>query len=521
MKFDIAFLGSGISCSQTLLQLLDKLNAQSGPQKKIKIAVVEKEGEFWKGIAYGKRSSVNSLIITTLGEFIPPDERESFLSWMKKSKSKWLGLLKTHGGETAQHWIKNNKDAITKGDFESIYIPRVLYGIYLDERIVKTIEKAEKKEKVVIKLIKAEAIDLALNVNEEYEINLESSTKKSSLLVAKKVVLAIGSGLNKTVRHPKPDETGRSGSLYVNDVYYPSLELHIKHIRSVLSGIKDHEKRNILILGTNASSLETLYLIDTASDLKEKVNKIVAISYSGKLPNRITENSNPKYQFENLLRLKKEKNYSSSELFDTINKDIDIAYQKGVHIGDMYYPLSDLVVELLSNLSEEQEKHFYWNYGIRFTKLIRRAGSQYRDAAQELIDTGKLVLLKGIFRRLKKVAKSSTDVDLEFTSVDDKTPIAYPLSFPIVINCGGFEDLNESSSRLIANLVKKRICKINKTKRGFMVAENLEANKNLFVIGPLLGGIFNSKVKFWHVENLKRIQILSSMLKDTLTKDLE
>ena len=63
---------------------------------------------------------------------------------------------------------------------------------------------------------------------------------------------------------------------------------------------------------------------------------------------------------------------------------MDVAYEKGIHIGDMYYQLSDLVVALLKNLGHEQEKEFYSKYGNRFTKLIRRAGAEYRDAAQEL-----------------------------------------------------------------------------------------------------------------------------------------
>ena len=82
MNFDIVFLGSGIACTQTLMQVLAKLGNETAHTKKIKVAVVEKDGEFWRGVAYGKKSSVNSLIITTLAEFIPADEKEIFLEWL-------------------------------------------------------------------------------------------------------------------------------------------------------------------------------------------------------------------------------------------------------------------------------------------------------------------------------------------------------------------------------------------------------------------------------------------------------
>ena len=39
-------------------------------------------------------------------------------------------------------------------------------------------------------------------------------------------------------------------------------------------------------------------------------------------------------------------------------------------------------------------------------------------------------------------------------------------------------------------------------------------------MGPLLGGIFNNEVKYWHVENLKRIHDLSKILTRELAMSL-
>ena len=87
-----------------------------------------------------------------------------------------------------------------------------------------------------------------------------------------------------------------------------------------------------------------------------------------------------------------------------------------------------------------------------------------------------------------------------------------------MVNCTGFEELPDSSSLLIRNLVEKRLCRVNSSNRGFDVNEDFEANTRLYIVGPLLGGIFNNKLRYWHVENAKRIYKAGSMLADIIVK---
>jgi uncharacterized NAD(P)/FAD-binding protein YdhS len=198
-----------------------------------------------------------------------------------------------------------------------------------------------------------------------------------------------------------------------------------------------------------------------------------------------------------------------------IESDLDIAYQKGVHIGDTYYQLSDLVVELLNALPEKEQKHFYNVYGMKFTKLIRRAGADYRDMAEGLMQAGIVELVRGRLEDLVTVSKGKT-LRVSYASAENGSILQHPLLFPLVVNCTGFEDLPHSSSTLIRNLVEKKLCTINSTQRGFEVNEEFEANKGLFVVGPLLGGIFNSRLRYWHVENARRIFIAGSMVAEIL-----
>ena len=75
--YDMIFVGSGISCTTVMLHLLDKLEIDNLPDDgPFNIAVVEKNAEFWTGIPYGNRSSMNSLTITNFGEFVPNVEKK-------------------------------------------------------------------------------------------------------------------------------------------------------------------------------------------------------------------------------------------------------------------------------------------------------------------------------------------------------------------------------------------------------------------------------------------------------------
>ena len=517
MNFDIALLGSGISCTQTLLQLIDKMDHSGQPKERLQILVVEKFGEPWRGIPYGQRSSVNSLTITTLGEFVHPNEKEGFYGWLKQNRENWMAELMLKGGETAKSWYANNQAHFESGKWDEIYIPRFLYGKYLQEKLAAAIGEADRKGIATIDLIQGEAVDIELTDNDLYKITVRQEQPGLIDLSAKRLVLCIGSG---TIKPVLPEGSSSSNDLlYVNDTYYPSLQENLNRIEELLDGIGDEQNRNMLILGSNASSLELVYLINQHPSLKNRLHQIVVLSYSGMFPHRITQDSVPNYSFDHLLALK-EAGFDAHRLYQTIELDLDIAYGKGVHIGDMYYQLSDLVVELLKKLDHEQEKEFYSIYGNRFTKLIRRAGAEYRDAAQQLMDAGTLKLIKGSFGKIQTPSGQEKGYFLQYHSRADQPVQTYPAAFPIVVNCGGFEDLDESSSPLISNLVKRGLCTVNRTRRGFEVTEKFEAGKNLYVMGPLLGGIFNNKIKYWHVENAKRIHALSCLLADVIAESL-
>jgi len=516
MNYDIAIIGSGIACTMTLLELAKLLNDASPAGKGLQIAVIEKEAEFWNGIPYGRRSSVNSLVITSLREFVHEPEKTSFIRWLEANKSRWLNHLKQHGGVAGARWIKANQRFMKTGDWDAMFLPRFVYGLYNSEKLSASLGVLKQRRLAEVTLIQAEAVDLAPASVDPYVITLEQPDGKFSLLSSERVVVAIGSPPASRIQGETSD--AHKPHTYINDIYCPSEEVILERLHEVLAAIPEKQKRNILILGSNASSLETLYLINHRPELKALANSVVVISRSGTLPHKICDQP-PDFEFTELGLLKQKRSFNALDLIAAIKKDVQRAEDASANIADLFHAASAVVGELIKQMDVAEQEQFFCRHGMTFSKLMRRAGREYREAADELAADGKLVMVKGEFRELSASAGDGF-VSATYARSETEASVTHPLPFPIVINCGGFEELNKSSCRLIANLVGKKICKVNSTNRGFQVNETLEANRNLYVIGPLIGGNFNNKIRFWHAESAPRISGLAKLLAGCLFDSL-
>src|SRR5437899_1874925 len=118
-KYDLAFVGSGIACTMTLLELSTLLTSKPRPAKALQIAVIEKETEFWSGIAYGVRSAPASLVITSLREFVDEAEKPAFIQWLDANQHHWVEHLRRHGGEAGAQWIHANSPLIHHHDWDA------------------------------------------------------------------------------------------------------------------------------------------------------------------------------------------------------------------------------------------------------------------------------------------------------------------------------------------------------------------------------------------------------------------
>ncbi|HEV3224155.1 MAG TPA: FAD/NAD(P)-binding protein [Puia sp.] len=504
---DISLIGSGVAGTVTLIEVLDTLLNNPPPSKKLRVAVIEKYHEFWKGIPYGNRSSINALTITSIHEFIHEPERHLFFEWLKSSKNDWISYYREHGGIIADNWLKNNLPFIKNEEWENIYVPRFLFGNYLSQKFTSLLKTAEEKQLVEFKLVQAEAIDINVMAGGLHEIILEHPDNILSKIITRKLVVATGSPPVKKICEISDNKT-----MYVNDIYEPSLSENLNKLHTHLNKRSEAGERNILIIGSNASCIELLYLMQGMPEFTVLINKMVVISTSGSLPYYTSTEILPDHPTPNLDKLKASGDYNIEKLVEGAALDIALAIQNGANM-DYVATIIFQTLTLLEVLDEDAKKLFFAIYAIHLHNMFRRAGPEYRNAAQFLIDFQRVIIVRGAFLNICSSEKGSF---LNYLDMETSQQRTYPLDFKAIINCSGSADLESSSSRLLFNLVNKNICRMNLSRKGFEVNEKFEAAPNIYIMGPLLGGNVNKLIHFWQLENAARLTYLAPYLTEEL-----
>ncbi|PZV19581.1 MAG: hypothetical protein DCF20_00790 [Pseudanabaena sp.] len=512
--YDIVVIGSGVSCSFTMIYYISLLSKQPLKQT-VKIAIVEKSGEFWAGIPYGQKNACHSLLISTLKEFLPQAELEKFKHWLNENRSWIFDILgENESGILANKWLESHAEEIAAGLWDEIFIPRYIFGLFVKERLDRLLQDATSKGIVTCDLIEADAVDVQ-QMQDSYQIEIAQQDRTRSYLIAKKVVLAIGSPPNKSVdaeivaQSVDPDNV-----CYIESMYEPSQVVNIDRISEVLKQSDTPHHNQVLIVGSNASALESIYSLMNSTEVNDAIGKFVIISPSGCFPHRADIPSN--YQPVQLNSLKNRDRLTAEEILIAVQKDVDNALAQNETIGSIYEAISKGMIEALSQLIPSEQKLFVSIYGVEIGKLQRRAGAEYLDVVDQLIKAGKLEFVRGKFLKTLKLPFGGSGFEYADDNTQEKKIFATPVK--IVINCSGFQDLNNSSSTLINNLIRRGICTPNESNRGFEVNENFESNKNFYLIGPMIAGNISSHFKVWHAESMHRIIYLSQILAEILAQ---
>nr|WP_231123162.1 FAD/NAD(P)-binding protein [Mycobacterium asiaticum] len=502
--FDLAFIGSGIATSMTLLEIAQGL--QAGRPTKLRIAVVERDDQFWCGIPYGRRSSVRSLAIQKLDEFIHEPERSAYIAWLEHNKHRWLPAFQVQGGDAAARWISDNRAALDANQWGELYLPRNVFGIFIAEQVAAAVAALEELNVAEVMPIHAEAISIRA-VDGRFVIGLSSAGPNE--IIARKVVVAVGSPPPKTLW----TETAPAPFTYLNDLYSPDGESNMARLRDALARVEVPEQRNVLIVGSNATSLEALYLLRHDARIRGHLDSVTVISRSGLLPYPIFQEP-PDFDFPRLNAVVAAKAVDAAGLMAAIRADLETAEHRSLNIADLYDGIGALVGQALGRMDPLQQEEFHCVHGMNYTKLVRRAGRDCRQAADELAAEGKLTMLAGDVVRVAACTSGRPVATVLYRTPEGER--RHPKTFAAVLNCGGFEDLDACSSPLLVSMTRSGLCRPNRTNRGVLVNDEFEASPGLHVIGPLVGGNFNSTIRFWHVESAPRIRSLAKLLAPSL-----
>jgi sugar O-acyltransferase (sialic acid O-acetyltransferase NeuD family) len=515
-SFEVAIIGSGVSCAYTLIHLIERLEA-AAPAEPVRLVVLEKTGDFWKGVPYGPQSGPHSLMITATREFLPEPERERFLDWLKVRGEKVFNPLARKDRSLSTKWLRANAPAVQNGGLENAYMPRFVFGLYLRDRLTNLLRRATQTGLIEHTLVTAEVTDIK-RVSRKYRIMTTAGKRARIEFQASQIVLAIGSPPNCCLERWQPEKMPAE-VCYVDNIYEPSLERSLERIqRSVAAGRKEGRDQ-VLVIGSNAAAIETLYSLVNSTPSQGAIGKFIVVSPSGAFPSRIAAQPVPgNYSPQHLIALAASRRPTARMILSAMRQDVAEAEAQQLNLGDLHAVMSAAFLNALNRLTFSEQGRFVSKYAVELGKLQRRAGPEYCDVVDELAAAGRLTFLKGRFVRL--LARKDGGPGCEYMPTGSRRVARFTAPIAAVVNCAGFQDLTASSSPLIRNLVRRGICKPNASMRGFVINEEFEAAEGFYVMGPLVAGTLNKTVRVWHAESCSRIIALSKQLAGVLAARL-
>ncbi|MGJ5643145.1 FAD/NAD(P)-binding protein [Formosa sp. S-31] len=507
---DIVFVGSGIASGFTLLHIIKTLSSDCNSPN-LKITLIDKYGDFFKGIPYGKRSGDTVLLINSLKSFLPEDERKSFILWIKDNKESLISNFLDKGGREAKRWFEANKNEINQNKWDDLFVPRTFFGNYISEILNKAIEKAISGNIINLNFITSEVIDYE-NSEDISHLILDSG----EIIQARSTVLCVGSLPYKKICEI---EFGSESSdmLLINDLYSPGVDENINKIEDFIKKRRKDKETNVLVIGANASGLEAVYKLNSSVLSRQSINNYVMLSTNGVLPeSNINSNIKNEYNPSNLLALQKKKQIEAIDIREAAIKDIKKAQTMGLGVASTVGVISDSFKFLLDKLDEIELENFACKYGNEIGKHQRCAGGHYTSVVDELKQSNKFTHLTGRFSEIRKTEKGRIKLVYEDSL---KKEHLYPIEFDILINCMGSINFEDSTlPPLLKNLKDKNYIQINLSKIGIKT-NNFEASRNLYVMGPLLAGNVIDGKALWHLEHCGRIIWTSNLLSRVLVQN--
>ncbi|MBX2835279.1 MAG: FAD/NAD(P)-binding protein, partial [Gammaproteobacteria bacterium] len=280
-QFDIAFVGGGLSSTWSLIQLVQNLPSERVTPA-LRLLLLEKSTDTYKGIAYGERSGDTALIINSLGDFLPPDELKRFTEWIVKNIDWLFDRFKASGGARTTEWLRKHAAEIEAGELSMLYIPRYLFGLYLENLASICLDTATANGLVEFEAIQAEVIDLVPG-SDNYRIHAESCDMSHHEYLASKVILGLGSPPGKKVV-TKADLEHQSDPV-IGNPFEPSMRATLESVHSRLEQTC-RESNRVLIVGSNASAVDMVCNLADYKNVIELIDTVVLMSPSGELPDR-------------------------------------------------------------------------------------------------------------------------------------------------------------------------------------------------------------------------------------------
>lgn len=505
--YDVAFVGLGVSNTFALLDVLRRLpRVPLGAMPRI--LLIERDATPFTGVAYGPRSGKQSLLITTLDEFVDASLRAEFLDWLAIHRECLLDDYGRHAGSLSRQWLEQYRQSSRQQlEFERC-IPRAFFGRFLAEKATAAIASARSQGIADVVRRQADVTDIAA-ADPGYALQLSSERERC---LARSVVLGIGPP--NLAALPGSDTTRLEADGRIeNRPYERSLSAACAAVARALRQRLDGTAPNVLIVGSNASAIESACLLFDQPGFAESNARIYVMSPAGRFPDRATRAIEmPAFRAANLEALASANALCADDIEQAAHADLDAWERLTEGMNLPAVQLGRDIQSLLGKLSTSERRRFAQTHGIRIGKRQRRAGDEYLDVAERLITQGRIEHCAGRFAGVESA--DGGDLDIRWIPNGARRSRAFPEPVAAIVNCRGPQRLDESSDPLIRNLVDRGLCVPNEAGRGFEVNDDYEAAPGLIVTGPMISGNVIRDEPVWHVEHCGRLRTIATTIGD-------
>ncbi len=500
---DLAIVGAGAAGTFTLLHVLRALAADP-PRDPVRIAVIEQSGEFFAGTAYGSRSGQRALLITPLAEFVPAAERAGFLAWLDANRDRLVEQVRLDCAELSRETVTSLEGPLTEAEWDSLYLPRCFFGMYLQQRASTAIEAARRDRNAEVRLLATTVVGV-----EPRPAGVRLVLGDDTSVGAATVVLAVGAP---PARDLPGFDAAPAAVVAVPDPLTPSLDHHLQR----LSGDDDRPLR-ILLEGANATALEFIYHLCDEPGLEPRIERLTILSSQGTLPGVLGARADSPWVPERTLRLVDQDVVSAALLAEALDADLDHAQAAGVPVAATVAPVAAALGMLVPRLDHDGKSEFARRHGMQLGRRQRRAGRRYLAALEALARTGRVTHLAGDYLG---VEACGSEVTLRYRPAGSTTPTVSAETFDVLVNCTGPASIGQGMPSALLDSLADAGVQVNDSARGLVVDDDFAAAPGVFVMGPLLAGNVIRDQPVWHVEHCGRIEGFAAALAGTLVTRL-
>jgi len=480
MKYDLAIIGFGVIGVESLYTIAEKINKN----KKFNIAIIEKNiKNIPGGVAYSKLSSKFGFFNNPLRLSHP-----SFKSWIKNKKNtkKIFDFVKENPSYQLNNWLSANINNLFKKKISGeIYLPRLVYSFYLEDKILDIFNiKFKKKLKISFYQGNAENIKFEkknliiktkknfnafkININKK-NIYIKKLDRKIKFFECKKMIL--GNGL----LPPKKINIASKGlnKNYIWDFYSEG------GTHNLLRKIKklENKKKKIVItfIGNKAGLLETMLQLKELIFKKHYnisinvISKKLATLNKAKFSNKVG-----KYKFNYFTNKHIDKIKKAIQILNLLKKEFKNARDKKFNKYDVWTEiLSKKILNKSIQKLNKKEKNIYNLFIFPKIRNITRFTYPEPISAKEYLDK---------FNIIKMVKGKAISLDTKKKIILVKLDNNKIIKSDIVVNVSGPVNLDQLNFE--SNLIKSIKSNTNKfDKRGFITDKNFMLTEQIYAPG--------------------------------------